>query len=155
MVDPELMYVLTTVVGYLAGAATSWWVLNRGKVVESLQDAAGDAIDKIEEATGIDIPDSLEDKIDEVVERIVSEAEETIGDAVNDMQDALKDGESLSDALHASLKDEVLALKNSIESLDDLSIADLKVALKALDLAVGGNKGALLDRLTTALEGME
>jgi gas vesicle protein len=155
MVDPEVMYVLTTVGGYLAGVATSWWVQNRGKVVESLQDTAGDAIDKIEETTGIDIPDYIEDAIDDAVEDVMEDVEEAVSDAVNDMGDALKDGESLSDALHDSLKDEVLALKNSIESLDDLSIADLKVALKALGLAVGGNKGALLDRLTTALEGME
>ena len=41
------------------------------------------------------------------------------------------------------------------DSLDDLSIADLKVALKALGLPVGGKKAKLLERLTTALEGME
>ena len=93
--------------------------------------------------------------LDNYFKKMYSEAEETISDAVDDMQDALKDGESLSDALHDSLKDEMDALKDSIESLDDLSIADLKVALKTLGLSVGGNKGALLDRLTTALEGME
>ena len=90
-----------------------------------------------------------------VVKTVVSEMEETVSDVADDMQDALRDGESLSDALHASLKDEVAALKDNIESLDDLSVADLKVALKALGLSVGGNKGALLVRLTTALEGME
>ena len=153
--DPVVLNVLCALVGATVGYAANWWQTNRKNVVNRIANEVEDLVDDLEELTGVDIPDSLEDKIEAVVERVVSEAEETISDAVDDMQDALKEGESLSDALHASLKDEMIALKDSIESLDDLSIADLKVALKALGLSVGGNKGALLDRLTTALEGME
>lgn len=149
------MNALCALVGAGVGYAANWWQNNRKNVVDRIADEVSDLVDDLEELTGIDIPDSLEDQIDEVVEEVVTSAEETVSDAAKDMQDALKEGESLSDALHASLRDEVAALKNKIDALDELSVSDLKVALKALDLSVGGNKGALIDRLTTALEGME
>jgi|TARA_R110000751_G_scaffold59495_2_gene124903 uncharacterized phage infection (PIP) family protein YhgE len=153
--DPIVLNAVCALVGAAVGYAANWWQTNRKNVVNNIADEVSDLVDDLEKLTGVDIPDSLEDKIDDLVEAVVAEAEETIGDAVDDVQDALKEGDSLSDALHASLKDEVAALKNRIDSLDDLSIADLKVALKALGLPVGGKKAKLLERLTTALEGME
>ena len=98
--EPEVMYVLTTVGGYLAGAATSWWVQNRGKVVDSLQEAAADAIDKIEETTGIDVPDSIEDAIDEAVEDVVDRVEDAVEDAADAAEDAIEAGD-----LEAALRD--------------------------------------------------
>ena len=86
---------------------------------------------------------------------MVSELEDTISDAAEDVQEALREGESLSDALHASLSDEIAALKSRIDELDSLTVDDLKIALKTLDLSASGNKGELLERLTTALEALE
>ena len=127
--EPEVMYVLTTVGGYLAGAATSWWVQNRGKVVDSLQDAAADAIDKIEETTGIDIPDSIEVAIDNAVE-----------DAANAAIDA-GDLEGAVKAVKESL------LESAKDNLEDLTVAGLRELLTELGLPTKGRKADLIVRI--------
>ena len=153
--DPVVTNALCTVVGAVIGYAANWWQNNRKNVIAKVATEVGDLVDDLEELTGVDLPDSLEDQIDEVVEDVVSELEDTISDAAEDVQEALREGESLSDALHASLSDEIAALKGRIDELDSLTVDDLKIALKTLDLSARGNKGELLERLTTALEALE
>ena len=123
------MYVLTTVGGYLAGAATSWWFQNRGKVVDSLQDAAADAIDKIEETTGIDIPDSIEVAIDNAVEDAANAAIEA-----GDLEGAVK---AVKESLLESAKD----------NLEDLTVAGLRELLTELGLPTKGRKADLIVRI--------
>ena len=159
--EPEMMYVLTTVGGYLAGAATSWWVQNRGKVVESLQDAAGDAIDKIEETTGIDIPDSIEDAIDDAVEDTVDRAEEAIEDAAEAAEEAIEAGdlEAAAEAVKESLEDTVEEVKAdldvALDDLEDLTVTGLRERLVDLGLPTKGRKADLIDRITEYVEGSQ
>lgn len=159
--EPEMMYVLTTVGGYLAGAATSWWVQNRGKVVESLQDAAGDAIDKIEETTGIDIPDSIEDAIDDAVEDTVDRAEEAIEDAAEAAEEAIEAGdlEAAAEAVKESLEDTVEEVKAdldvALDDLEDLTVTGLRERLVDLGLPTKGRKADLIARITEYVEGSQ
>ena len=156
MVDPEVMYVLTTVGGYLAGAATSWWVQNRGKVVESLQDSAGDVIDKIEETTGIDIPDSIEDAIDNAVEDVMEDVEEAVDDAAKAAEEAIAAGdlegaaEAIKDSLVESAKDK---LDVALDDLEDLTVAGLRERLTELGLPTKGRKADLIARITDYVNG--
>ena len=148
MVDPEVMYVLTTVGGYLAGAATSWWVQNRGKVVDSLQDAAADAIDKIEETTGIDIQNAVEDLIEDVEDAVdvaANAAEEAI--EAGDLEAAAK---AVKDSLVKSTKDK---LDVSLEDLEDLTVAGLRERLTELGLPTKGRKADLIARITDYIKG--
>ena len=156
MVDPEVMYVLTTVGGYLAGAATSWWVQNRGKVVESLQDSAGDVIDKIEETTGIDIPDAIEDAIENAVEDLIEDVEDAVDVAANAAEEAIKAGDleaaakAVKDSLVESAKDK---LDVSLENLEDLTVAGLRERLTELGLPTKGRKADLIARITDYIKG--
>ena len=159
--EPEMMYVLTTVGGYLAGAATSWWVQNRGKVVDSLQDAAADAIDKIEETTGIDIPDSIEDAIDDAVEDAVDRVEDAVEDAADAAEEAIEAGdlEAAVDAVKESVEDTVEEVKAEIDvaldDLEDLTVAGLKERLVELGLPTKGRKADLIARITEYVEGSQ
>ena len=148
--EPTTMYVLTTVGGYLAGAATSWWVQNRGNVVESLQDAAADAIDTIEEKTGIDIPDSIEDAIDEAVEDV----EDAVEDAADAAEEAIDAGdlEAAAEAVKDSLSD---SLDVALDDLEDLTVAGLKERLVELGLPTKGRKADLIARITEYVEGSQ
>ena len=152
--EPTTMYVLTTVGGYLAGAATSWWVQNRGNVVESLQDAAADAIDTIEEKTGIDIPDSIEDAIDEAVEDVVEAAEDAVEDAADAAEEAIDAGdlEAAAEAVKDSLSD---SLDVALDDLEDLTVAGLKERLVELGLPTKGRKADLIARITEYVEGSQ
>ena len=159
--EPEMMYVLTTVGGYLAGAATSWWVQNRGKVVDSLQDAAADAIDKIEETTGIDVPDSIEDAIDDAVEDAVDRVEDAVEDAAEAAEEAIEAGdlEAAVDAVKDSVEDTVEEVKSeldvALDDLEDLTVAGLKERLVELGLSTKGRKADLIARITEYVEGSQ
>ena len=159
--EPEMMYVLTTVGGYLAGAATSWWVQNRGKVVDSLQDAAADAIDKIEETTGIDVPDSIEDAIDDAVEDAVDRVEDAVEDAAEAAEEAIEAGdlEAAVDAVKDSVEDSVEEVKAeldvALDDLEDLTVAGLKERLVELELPTKGRKADLIARITEYVEGSQ
>jgi len=148
MIDPEVMYILTTAGGYIAGAATAWWVNNRGNVVSALQDSAGDAIDKIEETTGIDIPDSIEDAIDQAVEDVMEDVEEAVGDA----EEAIKAGDlkEAAEVIKDSLKDK---LDVALDDLEDLTVAGLRERLTELGLPTKGRKADLIIRITEHVNG--
>ena len=156
--EPEVMYVLTTVGGYLAGAATSWWVQNRGKVVDSLQEAAADAIDKIEETTGIDVPDSIEDAIDEAVEDVVDRVEDAVEDA-DAAEEAIEAGdlEAAAEAVKESVSDSIEEAKAdldvALDDLEDLTVAGLRERLQELGLPVSGRKKELIDRIIAHVNG--
>ena len=150
------MYVLTTVGGYLAGAATSWWFQNRGKVVDSLQDAAADAIDKIEETTGIDIPDSIEVAIENAVEDLIEYVEDAVDVAANAAEEAIEAGDleaaakAVKDSLVESAKDK---LDVSLENLEDLTVAGLRERLTELGLPTKGRKADLIALITDYIKG--
>ena len=156
--EPEVMYVLTTVGGYLAGAATSWWVQNRGNAVESLQDVAEDAIDKIEETTGIDIPDAIEDAIENAVEDLIEDVEDAVDVAANAAEEAIEAGDleaaakAVKDSLVESAKDK---LDVSLEDLEDLTVAGLRERLTELGLPTKGRKADLIARITEYVEGSQ
>ncbi len=149
--EPTTMYVLTTVGGYLAGAATSWWVQNRGNVVESLQEAAADAIDTIEEKTGIDVPDSIEDAIDDAVEDAVEAAEEAVEDAADAAEEAIEAGdlEAAAEAVKDSLSD---SLDVALDDLEDLTKEGLKERLEEMGLSTKGLKADLIARIKEHVE---
>ena len=149
--DPLVVNAIYVIAGALAGYGAKVWQENRKKVVGSLHDEVDDLMDDLEDLTGVDIPDDIRDVVDTIVDEAVEEAEELVTDVIED----LRDGGNLRDALHASLSDEIVALKDQIDKLDELTVADLKVALKTLELSVSGDKAELVSRLADALSGLE
>ena len=73
--------------GAAAGYITAWWLNNRGRVVETLSEEIQDAIDQLEDATGLDVPDQWEEQIEDVVESVV----DRVGEVVEDVAEAVEE----------------------------------------------------------------
>jgi CO dehydrogenase/acetyl-CoA synthase beta subunit len=145
--------------GAVAGYATSWWMNNRKKVVESLSEEIQDAIDHLEDATGLDVPDSLEDKIEEVVEAVVNRVEEVVEDVADTVSEAVEEGESVTEAVSEvvskAVEEAKVELDVAIDDLEDLTVAGLKERLQELGLPVSGRKKELIDRIIAHVNGGE
>jgi len=149
--DPLVINAIYVIAGALAGYGAKVWQDNRQKIAGSLHHEVDDLMDDLEDLTGVDIPDDVREVVDSIVDEAIGEAEELVTDVISD----LREGGNLRDALHASLSDEIAALKGQIDKLDELTVSDLKVALKTLELSVSGDKAKLVARLGDALSGME
>ena len=64
------LQMLVIALGYVVAFIAGRWTAMRSALLTNLADAVSDGIDKIEDVTGIDIPDDLEDKIEDVRERM-------------------------------------------------------------------------------------
>jgi hypothetical protein len=157
--DPMMIDALQVLGGAVAGYATSWWMNNRKKVVESLSEEIQDAIDHLEDATGLDVPDSLEDKIDEVVEAVVNRVEDVVEDVADTVSEAVEEGESVTEAVSEvvskAVEEAKVELDVAIDDLEDLTVAGLKERLQELGLPVSGRKKELIDRIIAHVNGGE
>jgi hypothetical protein len=157
--DPMMIDALQVLGGAVAGYATSWWMNNRKKVVESLSEEIQDAIDHLEDATGLDVPDSLENKIDEVVEAVVNRVEDVVEDVADTVSEAVEEGESVTEAVSEvvskAVEEAKVELDVAIDDLEDLTVAGLKERLQELGLPVSGRKKELIDRIIAHVNGGE
>jgi hypothetical protein len=159
--DPMMIDALQVLGGAVAGYATSWWMNNRKKVVESLSEEIQDAIDHLEDATGLDVPDSLEDKIDEVVEAVVNRVEDVVEDVADTVSEAVEEGESVTEAVSEVVSEAVEEAKAdldvAIEDLEDLTVAGLRERLKELGVDITGRprKAELIQMIVNHVNGGE
>lgn len=159
--DPMMIDALQVLGGAVAGYATSWWMNNRKKVVESLSEEIQDAIDHLEDATGLDVPDSLEEKIEEVVEAVVDRVEDVVEDVADTVSEAVEDGdlsdvtEAVSEVVSEAVEEAKAELDVAIDDLEDLTVAGLKERLQELGLPVSGRKKELIDRIIAHVNGGE
>ena len=77
------LQILLLALGYLVAFMAGRWTAMRSAILNNLAEAVSDGIDKIEDVTGIDIPDDLEDKIEDAVESV----KDVIDVAVDDLED--------------------------------------------------------------------
>ena len=143
--------------GAAAGYLTAWWMNNRKKIVDNLSEEIQDAIDHLEDATGLDVPDSLEDKIEEVVEAVVNRVEDVVEDAAEVVSEAVEEGDlsDVTEDLTEIVEEAKVELDVAIDDLEDLTVAGLKERLQELGLPVSGRKKELIDRIIAHVTGGE
>ena len=159
--DPMVVDALIGLGGAAAGYLTHWWQANRGKVVETLSEEIQDAIDQLEDATGLDIPDQWEDKVDDLVEDAVERLEDTAEEVADAVEEAVEDGdlsdvtEAVSEVVSEAVEEAKAELDVAIDDLEDLTVAGLKERLQELGLPVSGRKKELIDRIIAHVNGGE
>ena len=134
--DPMVVDALIGLGGAAAGYLTHWWQANRGKVVETLSEEIQDAIDQLEDATGLDVPDAWEDKADDLVEDVVERLEDT----AEEVAEAVEDGDlsEVAEVISEAVKEAKADLDVAIEDLEDLTVAGLRERLKELGVDITG-----------------
>ena len=98
------------------------WRNNKDEIIEEIEDF-------VEEKTGLDI------ELDEAIEEVVDAAIDTV-------KDIAEDGD-----LDVSLKERAEDLKDSLQAL---TVKELKARLKEAGLPIDGKKADLIERLLTA-----
>jgi CO dehydrogenase/acetyl-CoA synthase beta subunit len=147
--------------GAAAGYLTAWWMNNRKKIVDNLSEEIQDAIDHLEDATGLDVPDSLEEKIEEVVEAVVDRVEDVVEEAAEVVSEAVEEGdlsevtEDLSEVVAEAVDEAKAELDVALDDLEDLTVAGLKERLVELGLPTKGRKADLIARITEYVEGSQ
>ena len=147
--------------GAAAGYLTAWWMNNRKKIVDNLSEEIQDAIDHLEDATGLDVPDSLEEKIEEVVEAVVNRVEDVVEEAAEVVSEAVEEGdlsevtEDLSEVVAEAVDEAKAELDVALDDLEDLTVAGLKERLVELGLPTKGRKADLIARITEYVEGSQ
>ena len=157
--DPVIVDALIGLGGAAVGYVTHWWQSNRNNVVGALAEELGDALDSLEDLTGLDIPDEFEEQIEEVVEQAVETLEDVVEDASEAVSEAVADGD-LSDVVEAiteSVSESVAELDVSIEDLEDLTVAGLRERLNDLGIDITGRprKAELIQMIVNHVNGGE
>ena len=98
--------------------------------------------------TGIDIPDDLEDKIEDAVDDLAEDVLDKVEDVAEDVVDAVENAESIEDAVE-SVKD---VIDVAVDDLEDLTVAGLKERLEELGLSTKGRKADLIARIKEHVE---
>jgi len=141
--------------GAAAGYLTHWWQANRGKVVETLSEEIQDAIDQLEDATGLDVPDEWEDKVEDLVE----DAVERLEDTAEEVAEAVEDGDlsGVTEVISEALEEAKADLDVAIEDLEDLTVAGLRERLKELGVDITGRprKAELIQMIVNHVNGGE
>ena len=134
--DPMVVDALIGLGGAAAGYLTHWWQANRGKVVETLSEEIQDAIDQLEDATGLDIPDEWEDKVEDLVEDVVERLEDT----AEEVAEAVEEGDlsEVAEVISEAVEEAKADLDVAIEDLEDLTVAGLRERLKELGVDITG-----------------
>ena len=159
--DPMMIDALQVLGGAAAGYLTAWWMNNRKKIVDNLSEEIQDAIDHLEDATGLDVPDSLEEKIEEVVEAVVNRVEDVVEEAAEVVSEAVEEGdlsevtEDLSEVVAEAVDEAKAELDVALDDLEDLTVAGLKERLVELGLPTKGRKADLIARITEYVEGSQ
>jgi|DEB0MinimDraft_6_1074348.scaffolds.fasta_scaffold03377_7 CO dehydrogenase/acetyl-CoA synthase beta subunit len=153
--DPMVVDALIGLGGAAAGYLTHWWQANRGKVVETLSEEIQDAIDQLEDATGLDVPDEWEDKVEDLVE----DAVERLEDTAEEVAEAVEDGDlsGVTEVISEALEEAKADLDVAIEDLEDLTVAGLRERLKELGVDITGRprKAELIQMIVNHVNGGE
>ena len=142
------LQMIVIALGYVVAFVAGRWTAMRSALMNTLSEAVSDGIDKFEDVTGIDVPDDLEEKIenavDDLAEDIVEELEETASEVV----EAVENAESV-DEIVESVKDIVDV---AMDDLEDLTVVGLKERLTDLGLSTKGRKADLIARIKEYVE---
>ncbi len=153
--DPMVVDALIGLGGAAAGYLTHWWQANRGKVVETLSEEIQDAIDQLEDATGLDVPDEWEDKVEDLVE----DAVERLEDTAEEVAEAVEDGDlsGVTEVISEALEEAKADLDVAIEDLEDLTVAGLRERLKEWGVDITGRprKAELIQMIVNHVNGGE
>jgi len=153
--DPMVVDALIGLGGAAAGYLTHWWQANRGKVVETLSEEIQDAIDQLEDATGLDIPDEWEDKVEDLVEDVVERLEDT----AEEVAEAVEEGDlsEVAEVISEAVEEAKADLDVAIEDLEDLTVAGLRERLKELGVDITGRprKADLIQMIINHVNGGE
>jgi len=153
--DPMVVDALIGLGGAAAGYLTHWWQANRGKVVETLSEEIQDAIDQLEDATGLDIPDEWEDKVEDLVEDVVERLEDT----AEEVAEAVEEGDlsEVAEVISEAVEEAKADLDVAIEDLEDLTVAGLRERLKELGVDITGRprKAELIKMIVNHVNGGE
>ena len=142
------LQMLVIALGYVVAFIAGRWTAMRSALLTNLADAVSDGIDKIEDVTGIDIPDDLEDKIEDAVDDLAEDVLDKVEDVAEDVVDAVENAESIEDAVE-SVKD---VIDVAVDDLEDLTVAGLKERLEALGLSTKGRKADRIARIKEHVE---
>lgn len=140
---------LVIALGYVVAFVAGRWTAMRSALLTNLAGAVSDGIDKIEDVTGIDIPDDLEDKIEDAVDDLAEDVIDKVEDVAEDVVDAVENAESIEDAVD-SVKD---VIDVAVDDLEDLTVVGLKERLGELGLSTKGRKSELIARIKEHVEG--
>lgn len=153
--DPMVVDALIGLGGAAAGYLTHWWQANRGKVVETLSEEIQDAIDQLEDATGLDVPDEWEDKVEDLVEDVVERLEDT----AEEVAEAVEEGDlsEVAEVISEAVEEAKADLDVAIEDLEDLTVAGLRERLKELGVDITGRprKAELIEMIINHVNGGE
>jgi len=154
-IDPMMLDALQVLGGAAAGYITAWWLNNRGKVVETLSEEIQDAIDQLEDATGLDVPDKWEEQIEEVVEA----AADRVGEVVEDVAEAVEEGDlsEVAEVITEAVEEAKADLDVAIDDLEDLAVAGLKERMAELGIEISGRprKAELIEMIIAHVNGGE
>ena len=153
--DPVIVDALIGLGGAAVGYVTHWWQSNRNNVVGALAEELGDALDSLEDLTGLDIPDELEDKVEDLVEDVVERLEDT----AEEVADALEDGDlsEVAEVISEAVEEAKADLDVAIEDLEDLTVAGLRERLNELGIDIIGRprKAELIQMIVNHVNGGE
>ncbi len=116
---------------------------------------------QLEDATGLDVPDSLEESFGVVVEAVVDRVEDVVEEAAEVVSEAVEEGdlsevtEDLSEVVAEAVDEAKAELDVALDDLEDLTVAGLKERLVELGLPTKGRKADLIARITEYVEGSQ
>jgi methyl-accepting chemotaxis protein len=137
------LQILLIAFGYLVAFMAGRWTAMRSAILTNLAEAVSDGIDKFEDVTGIDVPDDLEEQIEDAVDDLAEEVLDAVEEVAEDVVEAVENAESIEDAVE-SVKD---VIDVSLDDLEDLTVAGLKERLTELGLETKGRKAELIARI--------
>jgi len=141
--------ILLLALGYLAAFVAGRWTAMRSAIIANLGEAVSDGIDRFEDATGIDVPDDIEERIEDAVDDLAEDVLDAVEDVAEDVVEAVEDAGSIQEAVEAV--GDIIDV--SLDDLEDLTVAGLKERLTELGLPTKGRKAELIARIKEHVTG--
>jgi len=146
----EDIQIIALALGYLVAFMAGRWTAMRSAILTNLAESVSDGIDKFEEVTGIDVPDDLEERIEDATEDLAEDVLDAVEDVAENVVEAVENAESIEDAIEAASE----TLDVALDDLEDLTVAGLKERLAELGLPQSGRKAELIARIKEHVQGV-
>jgi len=146
----EDIQIIALALGYLVAFMAGRWTAMRSAILTNLAESVSDGIDKFEEVTGIDVPDDLEERIEDATEDLAEDVLDAVEDVAENVVEAVENAESIEDAIEAVSE----TLDVALDDLEDLTVAGLKERLAELGLPLSGRKAELIARIKEHVQGV-
>ena len=146
----EDIQIIALALGYLVAFMAGRWTAMRSAILTNLAESVSDGIDKFEEVTGIDVPDDLEERIEDAAEDLAEDVLDAVEDVAENVVEAVENAESIEDAIEAVSE----TLDVALDDLEDLTVAGLKERLAELGLPLSGRKAELIARIKEHVQGV-